>query len=220
MKIPDPIILVDGHLPGLDCNTRATLFSHQNATAELRVNTDASSRAIAGAIHQMVEGQPQPLGFFSRRTSPAEARYSAYNLELLAVYSTIVKFRHVLEGCRVRIFTNQKPMTSAFFKAKDPVLDRQRRQLAYISEFATDLAHVPGAQNVVADALSRQYDDVEETAIVHSLTDVDLAALASDQRIISEEQSSSLPLENVQFPGIDGTVVCDTSLGRPQVLVP
>ena len=105
-----------------------------------------------------------------------------YDLELLAVYSTIENFRHVLEGRRVRIFTDQKPLTSTFFKAKDPVSDRKRRQLVFISEFATDIAHIPGVENVVADVLSRQYNDVEETSIVHSivhaLTDVDLAELA------------------------------------------
>ena len=81
---------------------------------------DASAKAIAGAVHQVVYGRHQPLGFFSRRTTPAESRYSAYDLELLAVYSTVLKFRHVLEGRRFKIFTDQKPLTSAFFKAKDP----------------------------------------------------------------------------------------------------
>ena len=132
----------------------AALLFHPIPNADLQINTDASTRAIAGAIHQIVDGRPQPLGFFSRRTTPAESRYSAYDLELLAIYSTIVKFRHVLEGRRFKIFTDQKPLTSAFFKARDPVSNRQRHQLAYISEFATDVAHVPGFENVVADALT------------------------------------------------------------------
>ena len=68
----------------------ATLLVHPVADAELWVNTDGSSKAIAGAIHQVVQGQLQPLGFFSRRKSSAESRYSAYDLELLAVYATIV----------------------------------------------------------------------------------------------------------------------------------
>ena len=93
--------------------TAATLLVHPVADVELRVNTDASSKAIAGAIHQVVQWQLQPLGFFCRRTSSAESRYSAYDLELLAVYATIVKFRHVLEGCRFRIYTDQKPLTSS-----------------------------------------------------------------------------------------------------------
>ena len=202
----------------------ATLLVHPIPNADLQINTDASTKAIAGAIHQIVNGRPQPLGFFSRRTTPAESRYSAYDLELLAIYSTIVKFRHVLEGRRFRIFTDQKPLTSAFLKSRDPVSNRQRHQLAFISEFATDVAHVPGLENVVADALTRQYDDGKESAIVnavsHTLSDVSLADLAADQRPIHEEPASSLHLELVRFPGIDTSIVCDTSLGRPRVLVP
>ena len=202
----------------------AALLVHPVKNADLQINTDASTKAIAGAIHQVVDGRPQPLGFFSRRTTPAESRYSAYDLELLAIYSTIVKFRHALEGRRFKIFTDQKPLTSAFLKARDPVSNRQRHQLAYISEFATDVAHVPGLENVVADALTRQYDDERESAIVNAvschLSDISLADLAAQQPPISEEPASSLRLEAVRFPGVDPLVVCDTSLGKPRVLVP
>ena len=206
------------------CLATAALLFHPVPGADLRINTDASTKAIAGAIHQVVNGRLQPLGFFSCRTSPAESRYSAYDLELLAIYSTIIKFRHALEGRKFTIYTDQKPLTSAFFKARDPVSNRQRHQLEFISEFATDVAHVPVLENVVADALTRQYDDEKESAIVnaitHTLSDVSLAELASHQRPINEEPASSLRLESIRFPGVDTPVVCDTSLGRPRVLVP
>ena len=199
----------------------ATLLVHLVVDAELQVNNDASSKAIAGAIDQVVQGCVQPLGFFSRCTSSAEVRY---DLELLAVYSTVVKFRHVLEGRRFRIFTDQKPLTSAFFKARDPVLNRQHQQLAFISEFATDIAYVPWIENVVAEALTRQFDDEEASAqvhaVTHSLSDVDLAELAREQTPLVEEPSSSLSLKQVSFSGVDRLVVCDTSIGRPRVLVP
>ena len=202
----------------------ATLLFHQRAGAELRVYTDASTRAIAGAVHQVIDGHQQPLGFFSHRTSSAESRYSAYDLELLAVYSTLIKFRHILEGRRFRIWTDQRPLTRAFMKARDPVSNRQRHQLAFISEFATDIAHVPGLENVVADALTRQFDDEKESAIVHaiahSLVDVDIEELAKKQPAIADEQVSSLKLQLVRFPGVEKKLVCDISLGRPRVLVP
>ena len=168
-----------------DLLARAMLLFHLTSDSELRINTYASSRAIAGAVHQVINGCHQPLGFFSHRTTPAESRYSAYDLELLAGYSTILKFRHVLEGRKFRIFTDQKPLTSAFFKARDPASNRQRHQLALISEFATDVAHIPGLENVVADALSRQYDDEDLPAVVHSvvhaLIDVVLPAMVGAQ---------------------------------------
>ena len=204
----------------------ASMLFHPVKGAELTLNTDASTKAIAGALHQVVKGQVQPLGFFSRRTTPAESRYSAYDLELQAIYSSVLKFRHVLEGRVFKIFTDQRPLTSAFFKAKEPVSNRQRHQLAFISEFATDIAHVPGLENVVADALTRQFDDEEVSAsavvhaVTHVLSDVDLAQLAQEQGPMAAKPTTSLRLNEIRFPGINRPVVCDTSLGRPRVLVP
>ena len=86
-----------------------------------------------------------------------------------------------------------------------------------------DIAHVPGLENVVADAFTRQYDDEQPSAIVHAivhnLVDVNLSELAAEQQPHGTEPASSLVLRQVQFPGVDRRVVCDTSLGRPRVLV-
>ena len=201
----------------------AAMLFHPVPNVELRVNTDASTKAIVGSIHQVIGGQLQPLGFFSRRTTSAEARYLAYDLELLAIYSTIIKFRHMLEGRRFQIYTDQKPLTSALMKARDPISNRQWQQLAFISEFATEIAHIPGLDNVIANALSCQYDEADSAvvhAVAHGLSDVDLAELAGEQRSISEEPATSLKLALVWFPGIDRELVCDTSLDRPRALVP
>ena len=112
---------------------RATLLFHPQSNAQLTLRTDASKRAIAGVLHRVVGGQEQPLAFFSQRMTAAESRYSAYDLELLAIYSSMLHFRHVLEGRAFKIFTDQRPLTSAFLKARDPISNRQRHQLAVIS---------------------------------------------------------------------------------------
>jgi RNase H-like domain found in reverse transcriptase len=44
------------------------------------------------------QGSRQPLGFFSQKLSPTESRYNAFDHELLAVYSSILHFQHLLEG--------------------------------------------------------------------------------------------------------------------------
>ena len=205
---------------------RATLLVHPIHSAQLILRTDARAQAIAGALHQRVNGLEQPLAFFSCHTSPAESRNSAYDLELLAIYSSILHFCHVLEGREFRIFTDHRPLMSAFFKARDPTSNRQRHQLAFVSEFCTGIAHVPGVDNVVADALSRQHDDElsEETlvhAVSHLLADINLQDLATDQPqspIIGPP--NSLKLQQVSLPGCDSKVWCDTSQGRLRVLVP
>ena len=109
-------------------------------------------------------------------------------------------------------------------KARDPVSNRQRHQLAFISKFATEIAHVPGLENVVADALTRQFDDEVDAVFVHSVThalvDVDLEELTDAQPPINDEAPSALSLKLVRFPGVQRELVCDMSLNRPRVLVP
>ena len=175
----------------------------------------------------MVGNQEQPLAFFSRRTTAAESKYSNYDLELLAIYASIRHFRHILEGRKFRIFTDQKPLTSAFLKAREPVSNRQKHQLAFISEFCTEIAHVPGVDNVVADAMSRQHDNEEndETAFVHAvahlLADIDLNELAADQPSSPDTTNrTSLVLQQLQMPGCSRKVWCDISQSRPRFLVP
>ena len=102
-------------------------------------------------------------------------------------------------------------------------MNHQRHQLAFISKFATDIAHMPGLDNIMPDAFTRQYDH-EESAVVHSvahsLVDVDLAELVKEQRSIDEEPVTSLCLEKISFPEVEEQVVCDMSHGHSRVLVP
>ena len=98
-----------------------TMLAHLVPDAKLELSTDACPRAIAGVPHQIVNDVKSPIGFFSRRTSATEWKYSAYDLELLAVYSSLLHFRHLLEGRNFSILTDQKPLTHAFLKGKDPV---------------------------------------------------------------------------------------------------
>ena len=80
------------------------------------------------------------------------------------------------------------------------------------------------ASTTLLDAFSRQYDDESEAvavhSVVHTLSDVNLAELAREQRPIEIEPASSLELRHVRFPGVDTPIVCNTSLRRPRVLVP
>ncbi|BHF79606.1 hypothetical protein SprV_0702272700 [Sparganum proliferum] len=76
----------------------ATLLAHPRADAQLTLMTDASSTAAGASLRQTVSGVLQPLAFFSKKLSHAETRYSVFGRELLAVYLSIRRFRHFLEG--------------------------------------------------------------------------------------------------------------------------
>ena len=93
---------------------------------------------------------------------------------------------------------------------------------------------MPGVDNVVTDALSRQHDDeatVDEDgaggkpAIVHTIShlvaDVDLDKMAAEQQETPDlGPQNSLSLQLLQLPGCKSRVWCDTSQSRVRFLVP
>ncbi|KAJ8387825.1 hypothetical protein AAFF_G00149740 [Aldrovandia affinis] len=68
-------------------------------------------------------------------------------------------FRFLLEGRTFTAFVDHKPLALAMAMVKEPWSARQQRQLAFVSEFTTDIQHVAGKDNVVADCLSRSIVD-------------------------------------------------------------
>ncbi|GFN86833.1 Pol polyprotein [Plakobranchus ocellatus] len=95
-----------------------------------------------------------PLAFFSRKLSDSEKKYSDFYRESLAFYSAVRHFRHFLEGRLFTLYTDHKLLTFAL-SSQTERSPRQTRHLSYISEFTTDIQHIEGEFNVVADALSR-----------------------------------------------------------------
>ena len=59
--------------------SRAALLAHPDPTAPLALVTDASTTAMGAVLQQLVQDVWQPLAFFSRKLSPAQQKYSAYD---------------------------------------------------------------------------------------------------------------------------------------------
>ena len=74
---------------------------------------------------------------------------------LLAVYEAVQHFRHILEGYAFKIYTDYKPLIHAFTLEKEKLPPIQLNQLSFISQYSTDIEYIKGAENIVADALSR-----------------------------------------------------------------
>ena len=62
---------------------------------------------------------------------------------------------NTLEGRQFAVYTDHRPLTHLMTKISDPDSARQQRQASAISQYTTDIRHVSGKANVVADALSR-----------------------------------------------------------------
>ena len=90
----------------------ATLLVHPDHSAPLNITCDASDFAVCGVLQQYINNVWRPLSFFSKKLTPAETRYSAFDRELLAVYATIRHFRHNLVGRYFFVNTDHKPLTT------------------------------------------------------------------------------------------------------------
>lgn len=190
----------------------ATLLAHPRPNAKVALVCDASDVAIGAVVQQQVDNGWEPLGFFSRKLSVSQRKYCPYDRELLAIYEGVKYFRHMLELKPFIIFTDHKPIVYAFQKPLDKHSPRQFRYLDYVSQFSTDIRHISGEQNVVADTLSRP---------VNAISAFDYAALASSQCNDPELQellkdSSSLRLQKVPIPGSTTKIYCDVSTDVPR----
>ena len=204
-----------------DALADATVLSHPHTDALTAIVTDASDTAVGAVLQQYINQQWMPIGFISKTLSLAEKRYSTFDRELLAVYLAIKHFRYFVEGCVFRIFTDHKPLTFSLARQSDKYSPRQIRHLEFISQFTTDIRHVRGNDNVVADALSRV--EVNGVLVPH----IDFEAMATAQQdqalmgIPTEQLSGlSLNLSHVTLPNSSVTLLCDISTGVARPLVP
>ena len=133
----------------------ATLLSHLHPTAPLAIISDASDVAIGAVLQQRVDGQWQPIAYFSKKLTPPQTRYSTFDQQLLAVYLAIRHFRHMVDGREFSVYTDHKPLTQALSSRGTHHSPRQVRQLDFFPQFTSDIQHVKGAHNPVADSLSR-----------------------------------------------------------------
>jgi hypothetical protein len=139
------------------------------------------------------------LGFFSKKLTETESRYSTFDRELLAAYNTILHFRHYLEGRRFAVWTDHRPLVGTLARLSDPRSDRQRRQLSFISEFTADIQCIAGNNNTIADMLSRPAD-AQQPPPTPPLTYAQVVAGAA----ATASPSSAMVLSPLQQHAVEG----------------
>lgn len=195
--------------------SNAALLAHPNSQAKLGVVTDASDTAIGAVLQQFHNGAWEPLAFFSRKLSPSQIKYSPYDRELLAIYEAIKYFRHMLEARHFTVYTDHKPISFAFHERKQNCSPRQFRHLDFIAQFTTDIRHISGKNNVVADTLSR----VDELEAAISFTDLSLAQDGDEELAQYLADDSVLRLQKMDYPGSRKPLYCDVSTPTPRPFV-
>ena len=126
--------------------------------------TDGSSTGLGAVLGQHFEGDPKErvIGYASRRTTAGEEKFSACELECLALVWATKHFRTYILGREIRVVTDHWALKWLLdLKSGNPRLQRWRMAL---QEYDMKITHKPGHQHRNADFLSRLYEGKQEAS--------------------------------------------------------
>jgi hypothetical protein len=123
---------------------------------EIFIRSDASNDGVGAIVFQreiLDNGviKEKPVAIMSKAFNETERKWSTYEQEAYAVYHAIIKFQHILKGRKFIVETDHRNL-KFMGSSETPKVVRWRLRLL---EFDFMVEHIPGKENVVADALSR-----------------------------------------------------------------
>jgi RNase H-like domain found in reverse transcriptase len=119
---------------------------------------------------RMVVQKQHPITFTSKHTSPTEAKYKLFLLKFTALKFTLNKFSDIIWGFPVEIETDCQALKDTLLSEKPSAVYTWWWD-SILAHQIIDMWHVPRKVNVVADGLSRQWEDqVEQKEDGHEWT--------------------------------------------------
>ena len=127
------------------------------------ITTDGSKDAFGAVLTQRSEytlpsgkviKKLHPLGFASKRTSKTEEKYKPFLLEFAALKFGLDKFSDITWGFPIEVETDCQALRDHLMNDKLSATHARWRD-GILAHQITDVRHVPGRLNVVADGLSR-----------------------------------------------------------------
>lgn len=89
----------------------ATFLAHPIPNANLFLDVDASNFSVCAVLHHLNnENEMEPLGFYSKRMTDTQKKYSTYDGELLAIYQAVKYFKLMIEKRQCTILTDHEPI--------------------------------------------------------------------------------------------------------------
>nr|XP_027067454.1 uncharacterized protein LOC113693071 [Coffea arabica] len=136
---------------------------------------DASDYAVGTVLGQRIGRASHAIYYASRALSGAQVNYSTTEKELLAVVFALEKFRSYLFGAKVIVFSDHAALR--YLLAKKDAKPRLIRWILLLQEFDLEIRDKSGAENLVADYLSRLLTNQEDLPLRESFPEEQLLAI-------------------------------------------
>ncbi|KAI3682101.1 hypothetical protein L2E82_50133 [Cichorium intybus] len=150
----------------------APILKPPDWTQPFEIMCDASDYAAGAVLGQKVDRKPVVICYASKTFSEAQLNYMTTEKELLAVVFALDKFRSYIWGSKVVVYTDHSAVRHLITKKESK--PRLIRWILLLQEFDVAIKDKKGAENVVADHLSRLPSEGLEAGIQDSFPDEQL----------------------------------------------
>ncbi len=134
----------------------APVLAAPEFTSPFKLEVDASAVGAGAVLLQEADrGIDHPLCYFSRKFLKAQQNYSTIEKETLALVMALQQFEVYLgsSSLPIQVYTDHNPLT--FLSRMSNHNQRLMRWSLIVQEFNLKIQHKKGADNIIADALSR-----------------------------------------------------------------
>lgn len=148
------------------------------------VTCDGSADGLGAMLSQVSEEGERPVYFISRKTTENEKKFSASELETLAVIWAIERFHQFVYGREFTLRTDHKCLSYVLNGAAEGTKAPARivRWAYRLLPYTFDVVYLAGKMNTVADALSRR--PVEGDSINEESTSLSILSILRDTEAI------------------------------------
>lgn len=135
--------------------TSAPVLGNPDYSRPFVIETDASQLAVGAALLQEFDEGKRIIGYFSKKLSSTQRKYSATERECLGVLLAVENFRHYIEGSTFTVITDAKSITWLFSLSAANANSRLLRWALKLQSYDFTLQYRKGKDNILADCLSR-----------------------------------------------------------------
>lgn len=140
--------------------TSEPVLANPDFSKQFVIQADASDIGIGAVLLQGENDDEHVIAYWSQKLTSAQKKYHTTERECLAVLEAIDKFRPYVEGSKFLVLTDHASLVW-LQNLRDPT-GRLGRWALKLQSYDFDLKHRKGKYMVVADALSRAVDILDE----------------------------------------------------------
>ena len=115
------------------------------------LQTDASNYGMGAYLYQLVDGVKHPIRFISRGFNNVELKWNIVEKEAFAIFYSLMKLEHLIRDRPFILKTDNRNLTYLNTNHREKI----KRWKIAIQHYDFQVLHIPGVDNIEADAFSR-----------------------------------------------------------------